>query len=90
MKCRAARAAATLGLLGLAGCSSGGAPSFIVFGAYVPGWMMCGAAGLLAVIATRAALILTGLAESVPFQLGVCVSAGIIAASLVWFIWFGR
>jgi YtcA family len=90
MKSRPARAAATLGFLGLVGCSNGSAPSFIVFGAYVPGWMMCGAAGLVAVIATRAALILTGLSESAPFQLGVCVSAGIITASLVWFIWFGR
>jgi multidrug efflux pump subunit AcrB len=90
MKGSSAGAAATLGLLGLAGCSSAGAPAFIVLGAYFPGWMLCGAAGLLAVIGARTALILTGLSESVPFQLGVCVSAGIITASLVWFIWFGR
>jgi hypothetical protein len=52
--------------------------------------MMCGAAGLLAVVGTRVALVLAGLSERVPFQLGVCISAGIVTASLVWFIWFGR
>jgi len=87
---RSAHAGATLGLLALAGCSSRGAPSFIAFGAYFPGWMVCGAVGVLAVIAARMALLLTGLSESVPFQLSVCISAGLIAASLVWFIWFGR
>jgi hypothetical protein len=87
---RSVRVGGAFGLLGLAGCASASAPSFIVFGAYFPGWMVCGAAGVLAVIGTRAALLLTGLTESVPFQLSVCISAGLIAASLIWFIWFGR
>ncbi len=85
-----APAAASLGLLCLAGCASRGAPSFIAFGAYFPAWLLCGVAGVLAAIATRLALLLTGLSESVPFQLIVCISAGMIVASLVWFIWFGR
>jgi YtcA family len=87
---RSAQTCVPLGLLALTSCSTQGAPSFVAFGAYFPGWMVCGAAGVVAVIAMRVILILTGLYQSVPLQLGICISAGVIAASLIWFIWFGR
>ncbi len=87
---RSAYTAAAIGVLALVGCSSRGAPSFIAFGAYFPGWMLCGVIGVLAIIGTRVVLLLSGLSESVPFQLSICISAGLIAASLFWYLWFGR
>ncbi len=87
---RSALTSVVIGLLALSGCSTRGAPSFVAFGAYFPGWMLCGAAGVLAMIGLRGALLLTGISQSVPFQLGVCSALGVIVASLVWFIWFGR
>ncbi len=87
---KSAHAGAALAALALASCASRGAPSFVAFGAYFPGWMLCGMAGVLTAIGTRIALILTGLTESVPFQLGICLSAGIIVAIVTWLAWFGR
>lgn len=74
----------------LAGCSTGGAPSFIVFGAYFPGWGMCFLVGVMGALATRTALVLTRLADTFPFQLGICISSGLIIGVAAWLIWFGR
>ncbi len=91
---RSTRLETALALLGLiaplGGCTSHGAPSLILFGAYFPGWMLCGLFGVLAAILTRVAMILSGLSDVLPFQLFVCVSAGFIFAAMAWLFWFGR
>ncbi len=72
----------------ISGCAQRGAPSFALFGAFFPAWMLLGGIGILAAIATRAALVATGLVEVLPLQLLVCVSAGLTVAVLVWLLWF--
>ena len=81
--------AALLILAGLSGCTPHGAPSFVLFGAFFPAWMLVAAIGILAAIATRIAMVASGLGEVVPLQLLVAVSAGLTVAILVWAIWFG-
>ena len=74
---------------GISGCALRGAPSFVLFGAYFPAWMFVAGIGILAAIATRAALVATGLAEVLPLQLLTCVSGGLIVAIITWLLWFG-
>jgi hypothetical protein len=88
---RQARTLATIGLLlALAGCSARAAPSFILAGAYFPGWMLCALLAILAAIGTRTLMVVSGLASVLPFQLFVCTATGIIIATAVWLLWFGR
>ena len=72
----------------MSGCTLRGAPSFVLFGAFFPVWMLLAFIGILAAIGTRVALVATGLAELLPLQLAVCVSAGVMVAILAWLIWF--
>jgi hypothetical protein len=72
----------------MSGCTLSGAPSFSVFGAYFPDWMLVAGIWIVAAISARAALLTTGLSEILPVQLLVCVSAGLIVACLVWLVWF--
>lgn len=75
-------------LLSLSGCAAHGAPSFVLFGAYFPAWMLLSALGIFVAIGARALLIATGLAEALPLQLGVCTAVGIIGALCAWLVWF--
>ena len=72
----------------MSGCTLRGAPSFVLFGAFFPAWMLLAGIGILAAIGMRVALVATGLAELLPLQLAVCVSAGVMVAILAWLIWF--
>jgi hypothetical protein len=72
------------------GCTLHGAPSFVLFGAFFPAWMLLAFIGILAAIGTRITLVATGLAELLPLQLAVCVSAGVMVAILAWLLWFAR
>jgi YtcA family len=76
-------------LLALGGCSNRGAPSFVLFGAFFPAWMLCAFIGILGAIAARGIFVAAGLASIVPFQLFVCSSAGLVVAVLTWLVWFG-
>jgi hypothetical protein len=80
----------TLGCTCLAGCSSNGAPSFDLFGAFFPAWLVCGLIGVAGAIAARAVFVGTGLANVVSFQLFVCTAIGVIVAIMTWLLWFGR
>jgi hypothetical protein len=82
---------APLGLaLSLAGCSSPGAPSLILAGAYFPAWIMCAVIGILAAIVARFAMLVSGLASALPAQLFVCTALGLIVAIGAWVLWFGQ
>jgi hypothetical protein len=72
----------------LSGCAARGAPSFVLFGAYFPAWMLVAGIGILAAAAARALSLATGIADALPFPLALCTSVGVIAAVLVWLIWF--
>jgi hypothetical protein len=77
-------------LAGLSGCAAQGAPSFILFGAYFPAWMFCAVIGIAGALAARITMVATGLSETVPLQLFVCASIGLIVAVSAWLLWFGR
>jgi hypothetical protein len=74
--------------IALSGCAPRGAPSFVLFGAYFPAWMLVAGIGILVAAAARALSLATGMADALPFQLALCTSVGVIAAVLVWLIWF--
>jgi len=73
----------------VSGCAQRGAPSFVLFGAFFPDWMLLFGIGIMAAIGTRGVLIATGLADVVPLQLLVCVSVGLTIATFAWLVWFG-
>lgn len=70
------------------GCSSVGAPSFDLFGAFFPAWMLCALIGIVAAAGARAVLTTPRLNETIPLQLAVCTSVGIIVALLSWMVLF--
>jgi hypothetical protein len=73
---------------GMGGCATHGAPTFVLFGAYFPAWMLVGLIGILAGVAARVVMVTTGLAEVIPSQLLSCVSIGATIAILAWLIGF--
>jgi hypothetical protein len=73
----------------LNGCSTAGAPSFELFGAFFPAWLFCGLIGLVASGVARGVFVGTGLSDLIPYQLFVCVAIGVMAACLAWLLCFG-
>ena len=74
----------------LGGCASHGAPSFVLFGAFFPAWMLCALIGILERSRPAASSSPSGLDSVLPFQLFVCSSVGLVVAALTWLIWFGQ
>ena len=86
---RVARACALpLTSFALAGCAQRGAPSFALFGAYFPAWLLCALLGVAAAVLARAGFVATGLSSALPYQLFVCIAIGFCAALLAWLFWF--
>jgi hypothetical protein len=77
-------------LLSLCGCSEAGAPSFSMFGAFFPAWLLCAVLGIFAALGARVFFVARNLTDVLPFQLSVCTSLGAILALLIWLICFGR
>jgi hypothetical protein len=74
----------------LSGCSGGSAPSFDLFGAFFPAWLLCGVIGIAGAAVARVVFVSTGLANVLPYQLAVCTAIGVITAVLVWLVGFGH
>ena len=74
----------------LTGCSAGGAPSFDLFGAFFPAWLLCGMVGIAGAAVARAIFVSSGFANTLPYQLAVCTAIGVITALLVWLVGFGH
>jgi len=72
----------------LSGCSLAAAPSFELFGAYFPAWMVCALIGIVGAASTRVVLTTPALNGVVPFQFAVCTAVGIIVALLGWTVLF--
>lgn len=79
-----------LPLLSLCGCSEVGAPSFDLFGAFFPAWLLCTVLGIFAALGARIFFTARNLVDVLPFQLSVCTSLGAIFALLLWLVCFGR
>ena len=82
--------ALALPLLSLGGCSEASAPTFDIFGAFFPAWLLCAVLGIFVALSARIVIAARNLTDVLPFQLPVCTSLGAIFALLVWLIWFGR
>jgi hypothetical protein len=65
-----------------------GAPSFELFGAYFPAWMLCALIGIVGAASTRVVLTTPALNDIIPFQFAVCAAAGVIVALLTWMVLF--
>jgi hypothetical protein len=72
----------------LAGCSLAAAPSFELFGAFFPAWMLCALAGVFGAAGARVVLTTQTLSEVIPFRLAVCTAVGTIVGLLVWMALF--
>ncbi|WP_225783313.1 DUF4407 domain-containing protein [Xenophilus sp. Marseille-Q4582] len=70
----------------LAGCG-GGAPSYTLFGAYFPGWLLFALLWGALAIAVRVTLVLAGGGADWPWPLALCLSAGFLLALGLW--WLG-
>ena len=66
-----------------------GAPTFNVFGAYFPAWMLCAMTGIASAIAARLIFVAKALNNALPFQLVVCSAIGLIMGVLFWLVLFG-
>lgn len=75
---------------GLDGCALRGAPSFSIFGAFFPAWLLCAAIGILASILLRTALIAADFEEGVPFKLLVYAGFAIATTLWLWLALFGE
>jgi YtcA family len=80
----------TLPLLSLCGCSEVGAPSFEMFGAFFPAWLLCAVLGIFVALGARIFFADHNLVDALPLQLPVCTSLGAIFALLLWLLFFGR
>src|ERR1700733_5992269 len=74
----------------LTGCSGGSAPSFDLFGAFFPEWLLCGVIGIAGAGAPPFIFVSAGLANALPYQLAVCVAIDVITTLLVWLVGFGH
>jgi hypothetical protein len=70
------------------GCAWHGAPSFVLFGAYFPAWLLLALIGIVAGTLARVLAVKTGVAAALPFQLALCTSVGVTAAVVTWLLWF--
>jgi hypothetical protein len=68
----------------LTGCVEHGAPSFALFGAYFPFWLLSAVAGIAGALIAHRVFIATGWVRAVPYQLSVCTAIGIVFGVLVW------
>jgi hypothetical protein len=85
----AAQVVLGIAVVTLGGCSAG-APSFALFGAYFPAWLLCGVLGIVGAGMARAALVASGLSQDLPYQLFVCTAVGLTVALVVWLVGFGQ
>lgn len=68
----------------LAGCASRGAPSYSLFGAYFPLWLLSAAIGVAGALLAHRLFVATGWVRVVPYQLSVCAAIGLAVGTLFW------
>ncbi|HEX7908286.1 MAG TPA: hypothetical protein VF534_09390 [Paraburkholderia sp.] len=70
--------------LSLQGCTLRGAPSYEIFGAYFPLWLLSAVVGLFGALVAHRIFVSTGWAQVVPLQLSVCLAIGLMVGVLCW------
>ncbi|MGO4327121.1 hypothetical protein AB4Z48_39445 [Cupriavidus sp. 2TAF22] len=84
--------ARSLALVALAaslyGCA--GAPSFGLFGAYFPLWLLSAVVGIVGAVISWRVFVMTGWADIVWFPLLVNTAIGLMIAEVVWLIGTGH
>jgi hypothetical protein len=75
--------------LALAGCSLAGAPSYSIFGAFFPAWLLCAGIGVAGAICLRRIAIGTGLEPKMPFKPLVYIAFAAALALSTWMLLFG-
>ncbi len=75
--------------LGLDGCAWRGAPSYSIFGAFFPAWLLCAVLGIFASILLRTVLIAADFEEAVPFKLLVYLAFAVGSTLWLWLALFG-
>ncbi|WP_027796552.1 hypothetical protein [Paraburkholderia acidipaludis] len=81
---RFAAACSPVALTLLGGCAARGAPSYALFGAYFPFWLLSSVAGIAGALVAHRAFVATGWVRTVPYQLSVCTAIGVVVGVLVW------
>ena len=77
------RAAAAAALLALQGAARG-APSYVIFGAYFPRWLLAGLIGIVAALVAHRLFVAKAWNGKLPLQLSVCCAIGMVVAVLFW------
>ena len=77
-------ACSPLSLTLLGGCAARGEPSYTLFGAYFPFWLLSAVTGVVGALVAHRVFIATGWVRKVPYQLSVCTAIGCVVAVLVW------
>lgn len=79
-----------LAALLLAGCTTAGAPTIPLFGAYFPSWLACTVAGILGAVLVRVVFVRAGIDDALPVRLPVYLCVAAIIGFLVSLLTFGR
>jgi hypothetical protein len=76
--------------LGLSACSLRGAPSYSIFGAFFPAWLLCVGIGLVGSAVLRVLVIALGFEEALPMPLLVYMAFATGVALWLWLALFGE
>ena len=79
----------SIGSVALSACDLRGAPSYSIFGAYFPAWLLCSAIGIVGSVGLRAAVVASGLEDAIPLRLLVYVGFATAVALWLWLSLFG-
>ncbi len=74
----------------LQGCAFSGAPSYEIFGAYFPLWLLSALIGMVGALAAHRLFVARGWVNTVPYQLSVCTAIGLLVAVLAWLLGTGQ
>jgi len=76
--------------LGLSACDLKGAPSYSIFGAFFPAWLLCAGIGLVGSVVLRVLVIALGFEEVLPSPLLVYIAFATGVALWLWLALFGE
>ena len=77
-------------LAGLLCSACSAAPAQNVLGSFVPSWLICALGGVGAIILFRMLFKLVGIHDQLLSAPLTYVGIGIVAALLIWLLWFGH
>ena len=69
---------------------AGGAPSYSLFGAFFPAWLLCAMIGIIACLVLRGTLIAVHFDDAIPLKLVVYTAFAVLVALGLWLMLFGE